>query len=98
MKKTVTIRKTIELVVEVELDDKLVSDQYIEAFKENMWDIDDENGVFEHACYHIIEGNIGHDHDFIGVLGHKDYLYDGKPPDTSFKYKERYEDIEYEFS
>lgn len=96
MKKLVTVTKTITYELEIDIDEKLLSDKGVELFKDYMWDIDDSDEIIEHVAYHVIEGNEGHSLDFVGLLGKEGVSYGGEEAQTKFKIIDSYEDHNYE--
>lgn len=91
MKKKVTITRTIE--VEIDIHDKLVSENGIRLFNEHMWEIESRDAIIDHVAHHIVNSPDGYIHDFIGLLGQKDKTYNGAVPDTLYTIIDDWTDV-----
>lgn len=96
MKKLVTVTKNITYELEIDIDEKLLSEQGVEFFKEYMWEIDSSDEIIEHVAYHVIEGNEGQPLDFVGLLGKDGVLYGDEEAQTKFKIIDSYVDYDYD--
>ena len=96
MKKRVTVIKTTEMEIEIEIDEELISEKGVALFKEHMWDIEDETGIIEHVAFHVMKGNEGYCLDFIGLLGQEGKVYGEETPNTTYKIIDQYTDYDYQ--
>lgn len=81
MKKKVTI--TVEAEYEIEIDDKLVSEEGLQAWSEILFDVDSPEDLFEFVGTMLIKGFADHNLDLIGYLGTFNQTYP-QVPDTKF--------------
>lgn len=93
MKKKVTIVRTLE--VEIDIPDELVSERGIELFSIHMWGVETPEEIIDHVAHHIVHSRDGTVHDFIGLLGEKDKVYNGVKPDTSYEIIDDWVDVEH---
>ncbi len=81
MKKKVTI--TVQAEYEIEIDDRLVSEEGLKAWSDIMWEVESPDDLFEHVATMLMKGFADHSLDIIGYLGTFNQTYP-QVPDTKF--------------